>query len=154
MKPGAGPKRTITAVRAAGPDHQVLTVEGGGRGYCKKPCADCPWRVDATGVFPAEAFRHSANTAYDMADRTFACHQSGADRPKACAGFLLRGADHNLAVRLDRMRGRILDDVSDAGHALHASYRAMAIANGVNPADPVLRPCRSSTQDELEELVQ
>lgn len=30
----------------------------------------CPWRVDATGEFPADAFRHSAETAYDMATET------------------------------------------------------------------------------------
>lgn len=131
----------VTAVRRAGDDHQVVTVEGGSRGHCTKPCADCPWRVDATGVFPAEAFRHSARTAYDMSDRTFACHQAGVDKPRACAGFLLRGAEHNLAARLGRMRGEI-GEVHDGGHELHADYRAMAIANGVDPADPVLAPCR------------
>lgn len=135
-------KPTITNIRAAGDAHQVLTVEGGRRGYCRRPCADCPWRVDATGVFPAEAFRHSASTAYDMADRAFACHQAGAQRPKTCAGFLLRGADHNLAVRLARMRGEIGDDVRDGGHELHAGYRQMAVANGVDPDDPVLAQCR------------
>ena len=132
----------ITNIRPAGDGHQVVTVEGGAHGYCKKPCLDCPWRVDATGVFPAEAFRHSAGTAYDMATHTFACHQSGVEHPRACAGFLLRGAQHNLSVRIGLMRGRIKDDVSDGGHALHADYRTMAIANGVDPDDPILEPCR------------
>ena len=142
---------TIRAIRPAGPDHQVVTLEGGSRGYCKRPCSDCPWRVDATGVFPAEAFRHSANTAYDMAEKAFACHQSGVKRARVCAGFLLRGAEHNLAVRLRRMRGEIRDDVRDGGHALHASYREMAIANGVDPADPVLEPCRESMHERVRE---
>jgi hypothetical protein len=129
-------------VRAAGADHQVVTVEGGQGGYRRKPCSDCPWRLDAVGEFPADAFKHSAITAYDMSTHAFACHQSGRVKPATCAGFLLRGAEHNLAVRLKRMKGQIDDDVADGGHALHASYRAMAVANGVNPEHEVLRPCR------------
>lgn len=139
-------KATIIEARHAGRNsrgeqHQVVSVKGGGAGHRRKPCSDCPWRVDAVGEFPAEAFRHSAHTAYDMADATFACHQSGAEKPALCAGFLLQGADHNLAVRLKRMHGECLD-VTDGGHALHASYRAMAVANGVDDADPLLVQCR------------
>lgn len=134
--------RTI-AVKPAGPDHQVVTVTSSGdRAYRRTPCAECPWREDATGEFPAEAFLHSASTAYDMATNVFACHDSGSRRPAVCAGFLLRGSDHNLAVRLSALRGSPMTDVSDAGHALHANYRAMAIANGVDPDDPILKPCR------------
>lgn len=133
----------VTRRRPAGPDHQVVTVEGGGGAYRRTPCPGCPWRVDQTGVFPAEAFRHSAETAYDMADRAFGCHESGPDRPATCAGFLLRGADHSLAVRVRLANGRIdPTQVSDGGHALHPSYRAMAVANGVDPDDPRLTPCR------------
>lgn len=133
----------ITRTRAAGSDHQVVTLQGGkGSTYRREPCAKCPWRVDAVGEFPAEAFRHSAETAYDMASHTFACHDSGVRKPALCAGFLLRGADHNLSVRLKRMRGDCFDDVHDGGHDLHANYRAMAVANGVAPGDPVLDACR------------
>jgi hypothetical protein len=132
----------ITRVRPAGDHHQVVTVEGGRGGYRRKPCSDCPWRVDATGEFPPEAFRISAGTAYDMSDRTFACHQSGTKKPAVCAGFILRGADHNLSVRMKRMTGAIANDVEAGGHELHESYRAMAVANGVCPDDPVLRACR------------
>lgn len=132
----------ITEVRPAGDAHQVVTVEGGGGAYRKKPCDTCPWRVDAVGEFPAEAFRHSAPTAYDMAQNTFACHSSGTEKPATCAGFLLRGADHNMAVRLGYMMGRYKNDVTDGGHELHESYRAMAIANGVDPEDPILKECR------------
>lgn len=135
-------KGNITAVRPAGADHQVVTVEGGRGTYRRKPCKRCPWRVDATGEFPPEAFRHSAYTAHDMSTHEFACHDSGTAKPATCAGFLLRGADHNLAVRLKRMRGEIIDDVVDGGHELHENYRAMAIANGVPPGDDALRLCR------------
>ena len=134
----------VTRTRPAGPDHQVVTVEGGNAGsFRRRPCSTCPWRVDAVGVFPAEAFRHSANTAYDMAPNTFACHQSGAERPALCAGFLLRGAAHNMGARLGVIRGEVaLDQVEAGSAALHPSYRAMAVANGVDPADPVLARCR------------
>lgn len=139
------PLKKILRVRPAGGDHEVVTVANRrqkDRSYCKRPCPDCPWRLDATGVFPARAFVHSAETAYDMSTRTFACHAAGVSKPRLCAGFLLRGADHNLAVRLSRLRGLILDDVTDGGRALHSSYVAMAIANGVEPSDPALQPCR------------
>ena len=135
----------ITATRPAGPDHQVVTVQGGRRqdAYRRTPCQTCPWRLDAVGEFPAEAFRHSARTAHDMSTRTFACHASGTAKPAICAGFLLRGAAHNMAVRLMLLRGELdLSAVSDGGHALYADYRAMAEANEVRAGDPALRGCR------------
>lgn len=142
MKPQRDVERVVVErVRPAGPDHQVVSVKGGGTRYRRRPCPKCPWRVDAVGEFPAEAFRHSAETAYDMSQRLFSCHDSGVRKPAICAGFLLK-ADHNLAVRLARMRGDITDDVTDGGHELHPNYRAMAVANGVAPEDPVLAPCR------------
>lgn len=132
----------ITAARPAGPGHQVVTVEGGHKGYRREPCPGCPWKVANTGEFPAAAFRCSASTAYDMAQSVFACHESGVQGGHTCAGFLLRGADHNLSVRMGLRSGLYKDDVTDGGHQLHADYRAMAVANGVDPADPVLRLCR------------
>lgn len=133
---------TIVQIRPAGDDHQVVTVQGGGGTYRRKPCSDCPWKVESTGIFPPEAFCHSASTAYDMATHVFGCHQSGNERPATCAGFLLRSADHNLTVRLGYLNGRYQNDVTDGGHELHANYRAMAVANGVDAEDSVLKPCR------------
>jgi hypothetical protein len=123
-------------------NHEVVSVKGGG-GSCRKvPCPTCPWtKAAAIGEFPAEAFRISAHTAYDMAPELFACHQSGAGKPAACAGFIVSGGRHNLGVRLGQLQGRYLD-VSDGGRELYESYRAMAVANGVDPDDPVLTPCR------------
>jgi hypothetical protein len=135
-------KVRISKITPAGDDHQVVSIEGGGAGYRKKPCSDCPWRKDAVGVFPAEAFVHSATTAYDMAENQFGCHQSGPKKPATCAGFLLRGSDHNLAVRLAMLTGRVKNDVDDGGVDLHQNYRQMAIANGVDPKDPALKRCR------------
>jgi hypothetical protein len=144
----------VTGRRAAGPEHEVVSVVGGRGGYRRRPCGGptptpdrpgCPWRVDAAGGFPAEAFGHSARTAYDMADKAFGCHESGTDRTAVCAGFLLRGAVHNLGVRMAVRARRIdLDQVDDGGHELWPDYRAMAVANGLDPHDPRLRACRGN----------
>lgn len=134
--------RQIVNTRPAGPDHQVVTVEGGHKGYRREPCRGCPWRCENDGEFPPEAFEHSAPTAYDLATHVFACHESGVQGGHTCAGFILRGADHNLTMRLGYMRGSYKDDVTDGGADLHKSYRAMAIANGVDPDSPILAPCR------------
>ena len=137
-------KAKITNIRPAGQDHQVVSTKGGPGGYRREPCSDCPWRRDAIGAFPASAFRHSANTAYDMAGSTFGCHQSGTEKPAMCAGFILRGAGHNMGARLAAIKGEVdPSQVTDGGHKLHGSYRAMAIANGVSPRAECLKRCRS-----------
>ena len=137
--------RRITDARLAGEGAQVVTVEGG-QGYRRRPCGGCPWRVDATGDWPAEAFAHSANTAEDMATKQFGCHDTGVDHPVTCAGFLLRGAEHNMGTRMALMGGRVdLDQVHDGGHELYDDYVAMAVANGLDPDDPCLRSARRSS---------
>ena len=47
-----------------------------------------------------------------------------------------------MTVRLKFAKRELRDDVGDGGHALHANYRAMAVANGVPPGDPALAKCR------------
>ena len=134
-------KGQIIARRRAGRRHEVVSVEGEQR-YCRTPCVQCPWRKDVpTGEFPAEAFRISANTAYDMSTKKFGCHMSGTERVATCAGFLISGADHNLAVRMGRATGTLPFDLQSPVE-LYASYREMAEANGVSPDDPALAPCR------------
>ncbi|MBD5034962.1 DUF6283 family protein [Xanthomonas citri pv. citri] len=149
------PRSRQLEIRPAGGEHQVVTVSSDPsqrRQPCAKPCSDCPWRIDAISKFPAEAFVHSARTAYDMAETTFACHQAGASQPRMCAGFLLRGAEHNLTVRLAKMRGEMVSAPSAGGHALHVSYAAMAIANGVPEYHPALAPCRVGIVDDDDEI--
>jgi hypothetical protein len=138
----------ITRRTPADKHNQVVRVEGGSGAYRRQPCPGCPWRVDNTGSFPAEAFRISAGTAADMALEAFGCHESGTAKPATCAGFLLRGAEHNLGVRLGLGSGRYQPDVTDGGHALHAGYITMAVANGVPRDDPALRQCRLSPDEE------
>ncbi len=108
----------------------------------REPCNECPWRTDRVGKFGAEAYRRLATSAYDMSRTIFTCHISKEDAPVACAGFLLRGALHNLTIRMERCI--VISQIHDGGHDLHVDYRAMAIANGVQSDDPALLPCRGN----------
>lgn len=132
----------IVSVKQADAEHLVLSTVGRTWVNRRTPCAQCPWRKDADGVFPPEAFRESAATAYDQSTETFGCHDSGIQRPAVCAGFLLRGAENNRTVRLAKAFGIYDGQVQDLGLELHESYRAMAIANGVDPDDSTLQDCR------------
>lgn len=140
------PVSVVSDVRAAGNEHQVVTVRSldGKHRYRRKPCAGCPWIKKNAGSFPSEAFVHSAGTAYDMAEKQFGCHESGAKKPATCAGFLLVGAEHNLQTRLLKMKtdGAYAADVSSGDEVLFKSYREMAIANGVPADDAALAECR------------
>jgi hypothetical protein len=114
----------------------------------KGPCEECPWRMDVpTGVFPAEAFRTSAHTAYDGSMEAFACHVSGL-AGVTCAGFLHRHDLNNTGVRLSRMLGRLSDEpVGDGGFPIYPTYREMAVANGVAPDDPCLEDVRGNDEE-------
>lgn len=134
----------IVARHLADEDNAVITTVGSGVAFCAQPCSECPWRVESDGSFPAEAFRISAPTAYDMADRTFGCHTSGVASPRTCAGALLStGAEHSLVIRLALASGAFhWSAVRSGGARLHHTYRSMAEANGVSSDDPALERCR------------
>lgn len=109
----------------------------------KRPCPDCPWRTDApVGRFPPEAFERLAHTAHDMDRGLFQCHDTSDEVPLTCAGFLERGADHNLTVRMAYSQGTLEPLDRSGGQSLHEDFRAMAIANGVDPEHPELKRCR------------
>jgi hypothetical protein len=113
--------------------------------YARKPCDECPWRTDvAPGRFPPERFRVLAKTAYDVSWTMFGCHKSPEGREFACAGFILVGATHNLGFRFALRDGRIDPEKVSSPFPLFASYRAMAIANGVPADDPDLEACRDA----------
>lgn len=83
-------------------------------------------------------FRDSAAT-YDLAVAAFGCHASDPNRPRTCAGFLLRGAADNLAIRMSR--GDHSDVHSDV-ELYDNNYVEMAVANGVDRDDPLPAPGR------------
>ncbi|WP_235910627.1 DUF6283 family protein [Deinococcus kurensis] len=132
----------IIGVAHTGPEDQVLTVKGGKGGYQRTPCAECPWRKDApVGAFSTGAFIHSANCAEDGSLHSFGCHMGGADGNVTCAGFLLRGAEHNMSVRLGYIRGKY-GDLDQTPPDLYEDYVDMAVANGVDPDHPALKRAR------------
>jgi hypothetical protein len=103
----------------------------------KRPCEECPWRLDAEpGQFPPERYRALTVTARDMTSQVFACHKSPPGQEHGCAGYLVQFR-HNLSVRLRGLK----HPVSSAA-PLFATYRDMAIANGVDPDDPCLEGTR------------
>ena len=130
--------------------HQVVSLSSSTEErlvHRREPCEECPWRRDTpTGAFPAEAYRHSASTAYDMAPNSFACHMSGREKTATCAGFLLAGADHNLGIRLAIIAGRYDPRTVRSDVPLYRSYREMAEANGVPPDHSALEPCRGADE--------
>jgi len=148
FKPGKGlllskRKVVVKATKVCSPEFAVSTFVSTGferHFHRKQPCAECPWRMDVPpGVFPAEAFRTSAPTAYDGAISTFGCHMSKHVAISTCAGFLLRHSENNIGIRLARGRDRYEDGkVVDGGAPVYPSYREMAVANGVSPDDPSL----------------
>lgn len=151
------PKRKVEILktRVAGKVDDTLwgvttyKAEGAGaRAYQKQPCPGCPFVKENTGNFPPEAFCHSASTAYDGAFNTFACHETGTEAPAMCAGFLLVNSENNTSVRIAQRTGALdLSRVKPDGRELWESYRAMAIGNGVDPADPRIQPCRADDEE-------
>lgn len=110
--------------------------------YCKQPCAECPWRQDVRpGKFPAQRFIDLAGTAYDLAPTVFACHMSSEGKDAVCAGFILSQGLHNMALRMAGHRFEVRSSVP-----LYATYRRMAIANGVPTRHSALIHCRDDGQ--------
>lgn len=108
-----------------------------------RPCGNCPWRRDvAPGEFSAERYKVLAASAYDLSPVIFQCHKSTDEKPVACAGFLSRGANHNLSVRLAYSTGRLEPKDRSGGYDLYPNFRSLAVANGVAASDPCLRECR------------
>jgi hypothetical protein len=143
-------KIKIVATTRCSDDYGVTTVEMTGaekRHQRKKPCSQCPWRSDLpVGVFPADAFRESAKTSYDMAESVFGCHMSKIESgPHTCVGFLLRHGENNLQVRFATAEDRFdFEGLNDGGYPLYESYREMAVANGVDAAESCLEPVRGN----------
>lgn len=136
--------------RLADENHAVITVKGGDGKYRRSPCPTCPWRKDAVGEFPAEAFRLSAATATDgsmilevgdEAFHTFGCHHSGAGKPATCAGYVLNG-DDAIGWRVAHSKGKFDPSKVHSDVPFFESYYDMAVANGVPPDDPALRGCK------------
>ncbi|WP_235204510.1 DUF6283 family protein [Nocardia otitidiscaviarum] len=107
----------------------------------KRPCAECPWRVDAEpGRFGPERYESLACTAGTRGNEAhlgapmFACHKTVEGRDKACAGWLaVAGANHlgvRLAVAMNRLDPKALEPGVD-WPVLYSSFEEMAAFNGL-----------------------
>lgn len=105
------------------------------------PCPECPWNVKAEkGKFTVERYRSLAGSSKQELCCIFACHMSHEDHPIACAGYLAVCGGTSINVRLMQAYGHIdLERVKiPEDHVLYGSYGELAVANGVDPDDPVL----------------
>ena len=115
--------------------------------YRRRPCAGCPWRIDQTGRFPPGQFRAVAGTTRDASSQVFRCHSARGGHPTVCAGFIVEGGVHNAGLRLLVVMGLVDPARVEAGRCmLHTGFRAMALANGADRADPALTGCRDADQ--------
>lgn len=145
-------RTTIKGTKIASDEYGVTSIEtSGGRKHVarKTPCEQCPWREDVpTGVFPAECI--PAQRTHRLRCRHVHVrlpHGGRAASGHMCAGFLLRHGAHNLSVRIALSGERIdLDKISDGGFPIYETYRDMAVANGVDPDDLVLKPVRGNDE--------
>lgn len=112
------------------------------RSFAPHPCGSCPYRTDVpTGTWHAEEFENLlAHDADPMNGSVFGCHRFRLRREEAdiCAGWFLDQQERGLPsikLRLALMaRGEDQPVVTDGGHPLYPSLRAMCRANGVTIA--------------------
>lgn len=108
--------------------------------YARRPCTECPWRLDAEpGRFPACRYQALRTTVgrrgaeAPIGAPVFACHKTQEGRDVACAGWLaVAGPDH-LGIRLAVATGRLPASALEPGPGwpdLYRTYDDMAAANG------------------------
>lgn len=108
--------------------------------HMKRPCPECPWRVDS----PPDQFEScrfdalrattgSAGSEAHFGSPLFACHKTTEGRDAACAGWLAVAGYENLSVRFAVITGLLPDTVLRPGADwpdLYGSYDEMAAAKG------------------------
>lgn len=101
-----------------------------------KPCKACPWvrssKVGGSDIpnFSIEQVRDLQKTCGDKDGfrNIMACHDSSADKPFGCAGYMVVEGDKNLNVRIMAIRGEIpLNDIyeKNKGVEFYASFGEM-----------------------------
>jgi hypothetical protein len=99
-------------------------------------CSACPWRKDVpVGVFPPERFIALAATVKQDFGPVFACHKTTEGQDSACVGYLLTEGTENFNVRIASIRGALDMKKLKSEYPLYATFKEMALANGVAPED-------------------
>jgi hypothetical protein len=105
----------------------------------RRPCANCPWRVDAPrGYWDPQHFIDIWRTCQDDGTNIMLCHKSGTlsaeDRKDIpCQGWIRVMGFDAIGVRLLVMRGAVtFEEVEDKkGPKLFNSFTAMMRANKI-----------------------
>lgn len=107
----------------------------------KRPCPNCPWRVDAEpGEFTEERHRALARANGRPGDEApigspmFGCHKIETEPGAACAGWLAVAGHHHLTVRLAVITDRLPAEALRPGDdwpELFPDYAAMLAHNGI-----------------------
>lgn len=105
----------------------------------REPCQSCPYRKDARLKFwdEVEFATLLSNDADEFGGAVYGCHQTRKlPEPSVCGGWLLdqqrRGVPSiqlRLALIHNEGAGQCLSEISDGGHKLYASIKAMVRAN-------------------------
>lgn len=116
----------------------------------KRPCAECPWRVDTKpGQFEACRYERLANTSgrpgaeAPFGAPLFACHKTPDGAEAACAGWLAAVGRDNITVRVLLAQRRLPPEVLTPGEdwpALHADYDDMRAAKELRAASDARLP--------------
>jgi hypothetical protein len=111
------------------------------RAFAPEPCGSCPYRRDVVvGTWHADEFENLlAHDADPIRGAVFGCHRFRMRRDTAdvCAGWFLdqqRRGFPSIQLRVAIMRADDEPRVTDGGHPLYLSVKAMCRANGVRRA--------------------
>lgn len=107
----------------------------------RKPCDNCPWRVDAPRQYwHPDHFKEIWNNCQDDGMHTMLCHKAnnlsgGSKNPTApiCQGWIRVMGFDSIGVRIATMNGKItVEEVNDATSIeLFPSFEAMLKANKI-----------------------
>lgn len=112
------------------------------RAHMKRPCENCPYRIDAPRkLWHRTEFENVLAAEVSDLGTIFSCHKEVALPPEKrgfCAGWLLdqkKRAVPSIALRLSLMKdadsGPALDAVNGKGLRLFKTVEAMCAANGI-----------------------
>lgn len=100
----------------------------------RRPCANCPWRVDAPREhWDPQHFLDIWNNCQDDGARTMGCHKSTVKNHLPCQGWIRVMGFDAIGVRLLAMTGKItIQEVEDTkGPQLFPTFQAMLRANKI-----------------------
>ena len=100
----------------------------------RKPCSNCPWRIDAPREYwDPKHFEDIYHTCQDDGMNVMACHKSREGNFLPCQGWARVMQFNSIGVRLAVMQGTLkLEEVNDCnGPRLFRTFEEMLHANKI-----------------------